>query len=151
VPIPDRGEVWLADLGIAAKIRPCLVLSVPPDQPYLSRYYQPYFRRQGVSRCMNGRCDDKRRLGKEGAAVADVILILNSETGRHRARVVRISASLYRIEVERLIEALDAGGVRRGEFWSRVTGPGSTSYTDREERAAALAAENLRWAQAIEP
>jgi mRNA interferase MazF len=30
VPTPDRGEVWLADLGIAAKIRPCLVLSVPP-------------------------------------------------------------------------------------------------------------------------
>src|SRR5262245_65774301 len=31
VPTPDRGEVWLADLGIAAKTRPCLVLSVPPD------------------------------------------------------------------------------------------------------------------------
>jgi len=30
VPIPDRSEVWLADLGIAAKIRPCLVLSVQP-------------------------------------------------------------------------------------------------------------------------
>lgn len=28
---PNRGQVWLADLGIAAKIRPCLVLSVPPD------------------------------------------------------------------------------------------------------------------------
>lgn len=24
-----RGEVWLADLGLAAKRRPCLVLSVP--------------------------------------------------------------------------------------------------------------------------
>lgn len=31
MPSPDRGEAWLADLGIAAKIRPCLVLSVPPD------------------------------------------------------------------------------------------------------------------------
>jgi mRNA interferase MazF len=31
VPTPDRGEVWLADLGIAAKVRPCLMLSVPPD------------------------------------------------------------------------------------------------------------------------
>jgi len=31
VPHPDRGEVWLTDRGIAAKIRPCLVLSVPPD------------------------------------------------------------------------------------------------------------------------
>jgi mRNA interferase MazF len=31
VASPDRGEVWLADLGIAAKIRPALVMSVPPD------------------------------------------------------------------------------------------------------------------------
>lgn len=29
---PRRGEVWLVDLGLAAKIRPCLVLGVPgPD------------------------------------------------------------------------------------------------------------------------
>jgi mRNA interferase MazF len=27
----NRGEVWLADLGIAAKYRPCLVLSIPPS------------------------------------------------------------------------------------------------------------------------
>ena len=27
---PNRGEVWLVDLGLAAKVRPCLVLSVPP-------------------------------------------------------------------------------------------------------------------------
>lgn len=26
---PERGEVWLVDLGLAAKVRPCLVLSVP--------------------------------------------------------------------------------------------------------------------------
>ncbi len=31
MPTPDRGEVWLVDLGMAAKIRPCLVLSVAPD------------------------------------------------------------------------------------------------------------------------
>ena len=30
MPTPDRGDVWLVDLGIAAKTRPCLVLSVPP-------------------------------------------------------------------------------------------------------------------------
>jgi mRNA interferase MazF len=28
--VPNRGEVWLVDLGLAAKVRPCLVLSVPP-------------------------------------------------------------------------------------------------------------------------
>ena len=26
---PNRGEVWMVDLGLAAKVRPCLVLSVP--------------------------------------------------------------------------------------------------------------------------
>ena len=26
---PQRGEVWLVDLGLAAKVRPALVLSVP--------------------------------------------------------------------------------------------------------------------------
>ena len=26
---PNRGEVWLVDLGMAAKVRPCLVLSIP--------------------------------------------------------------------------------------------------------------------------
>ena len=29
MPEPQRGEVWLVDLGLAAKVRPCLVLSVP--------------------------------------------------------------------------------------------------------------------------
>lgn len=26
---PQRSEVWLVDLGFAAKVRPCLVLSIP--------------------------------------------------------------------------------------------------------------------------
>ena len=26
---PARGEVWLVDLGYVAKIRPCLVVSIP--------------------------------------------------------------------------------------------------------------------------
>jgi len=29
---PARGEVWIVDLGMVAKIRPCLVLSVPADK-----------------------------------------------------------------------------------------------------------------------
>jgi mRNA interferase MazF len=29
---PPRAEVWLVDLGLAAKVRPCLVLSVPPKE-----------------------------------------------------------------------------------------------------------------------
>jgi mRNA interferase MazF len=26
---PNRGEVWLVDLGYTAKVRPCLVISIP--------------------------------------------------------------------------------------------------------------------------
>jgi mRNA interferase MazF len=29
MPAPNRAEVWLVDLGYAAKVRPCLVLSIP--------------------------------------------------------------------------------------------------------------------------
>ena len=29
MPSPSRGEVWLVDLGMAAKVRPCLVISIP--------------------------------------------------------------------------------------------------------------------------
>ncbi len=29
--VVDRGSIWIADLGMAAKVRPCLVLSVPPE------------------------------------------------------------------------------------------------------------------------
>ena len=31
MPHADRGSVWIVDLGMAAKVRPCLVLSVPTD------------------------------------------------------------------------------------------------------------------------
>jgi len=30
--VPQRGEVWIVDLGLAAKVRPCLVLSVPAGE-----------------------------------------------------------------------------------------------------------------------
>jgi mRNA interferase MazF len=30
---PLRGEVWLVDLGMVAKIRPCLIFSVPAAGP----------------------------------------------------------------------------------------------------------------------
>ena len=29
MPSPNRGKVWLVDLGMAAKVRPCLVISIP--------------------------------------------------------------------------------------------------------------------------
>ena len=32
MPTPNRGEVWIIDLGLAAKVRPCPVLSLPAGQ-----------------------------------------------------------------------------------------------------------------------
>jgi mRNA interferase MazF len=33
--LPERGKIWLADLGFAAKVRPVLVVSVPhADRDY---------------------------------------------------------------------------------------------------------------------
>ncbi len=29
MPSANRGEVWIVDLGLAGKVRPCLVISVP--------------------------------------------------------------------------------------------------------------------------
>ena len=29
MPKQNRGEVWLVDLGMVAKVRPCLVISIP--------------------------------------------------------------------------------------------------------------------------
>jgi mRNA interferase MazF len=26
---PERGDIWLVDLGYVAKVRPCLVISIP--------------------------------------------------------------------------------------------------------------------------
>jgi mRNA interferase MazF len=31
MPRADRGSIWITVLGMAAKVRPCLVLSVPTD------------------------------------------------------------------------------------------------------------------------
>ena len=31
MPQADRGSVWIVDLGMVAKVRPCLIVSVPLD------------------------------------------------------------------------------------------------------------------------
>ena len=31
MPAADRGSVWIADLGMAGKVRPCLILSIRTD------------------------------------------------------------------------------------------------------------------------
>jgi len=29
---PNRGEIWQVDLGLAAKVRPCLIVSIPYEE-----------------------------------------------------------------------------------------------------------------------
>ena len=31
MPQADRGSVWIIDLGMAAKVRPCLILNIPTE------------------------------------------------------------------------------------------------------------------------
>ena len=41
MPKASRGEVWLVDLGLAAKVRPCLVVSVTiTDADLRARYFR---------------------------------------------------------------------------------------------------------------
>ncbi len=41
--LPQRGEVWLADLGLTAKVRPVLVMSVPfGDRDYALFHVVPH-------------------------------------------------------------------------------------------------------------
>ncbi|MCI0536672.1 MAG: type II toxin-antitoxin system PemK/MazF family toxin [Verrucomicrobiales bacterium] len=41
--LPERGEVWLADLGFAAKVRPVLVVSIPfTDRDYALTQVVPH-------------------------------------------------------------------------------------------------------------
>ncbi len=41
--LPTRGEVWLCDLGMAAKVRPVLIFSVPfGDQDYALFHIVPH-------------------------------------------------------------------------------------------------------------
>jgi mRNA interferase MazF len=48
---PSRGEVWLVDLGMAAKVRPCLVLSIPAlDQDRALATLLPHTTSPGGSR-----------------------------------------------------------------------------------------------------
>jgi mRNA interferase MazF len=36
MPVAKPGEVWQTDLGMQAKVRPCLVLTRPPDENELA-------------------------------------------------------------------------------------------------------------------
>jgi mRNA interferase MazF len=41
--LPSRGEIWLCDLGMVAKVRPALILSVPfGDQDYALFHIVPH-------------------------------------------------------------------------------------------------------------
>lgn len=42
---PQRGEIWLVDLGYVAKVRPCLVLNIPiddNDRALINHHHSPH-------------------------------------------------------------------------------------------------------------
>jgi hypothetical protein len=78
--------------------------------------------------------------------VYEVVMTMESDSGRHRARVLKLTDRTYRIEVERLLDDIDANGFNHGEFWAPLNV--WESYTDTLERAREVAAENLRNAEA---
>ena len=82
-------------------------------------------------------------------SMPDDYQVIESGNERIRACIHRLSPTTFRVDVEQLFDATDAAGVKRGEFWSVVTG--LTSYADSEDRAIALAQENLRCTAAPAP
>ncbi len=72
----------------------------------------------------------------------EVVQIVEGQTKRHRAQIIKISEQAYRVDVERLYDAHDADGIKRGEYW--FTLKDWTSYTDSLDRALELADENIR-------
>ena len=62
---PIRGEVWLVDLGYAAKVRPCVVISIPAlDQDRALSTLVPH---TTSSRGSRFEVDVKTRFLREGA------------------------------------------------------------------------------------
>lgn len=77
--------------------------------------------------------------------VTEVVPNIESASGRHRVRIVKLSGAAFRIDVERRFVAEDAGGLKLGECWAGLSG--WMKYTDNLERAVELAAETIRWAE----
>jgi hypothetical protein len=90
-----------------------------------------------------------RHASSGGGLLADERQIVGSENARIRARIFRLAPTMFRIDVERLVDAIDAFGQERGEFWSVISG--LTSFVDSEERALQLANENMRCATSDSP
>jgi mRNA interferase MazF len=63
---PKRSEVWLVDLGLAAKVRPCLILSVAADDPH-DRSLTTFIPHTTSTRSSRFEVELKVRFLKEGA------------------------------------------------------------------------------------
>ncbi len=78
--------------------------------------------------------------------MGEVVRTVYSEAGRHRARIVRVSETAFRVDIDRQYDDIDAGGFNHGKFWSPLGD--WWSYADTVERALEIAAENLRTSDA---
>lgn len=85
MPIPARGDLWLVDLGITAKTRPMLILSIPPDDADRNLI-------TGVSRSLSARGGNfeiphsGRQLGR-GLRLEDGVFVCNQIITVDRAKL----------------------------------------------------------------
>lgn len=59
----ERGEVWLTDMGIAGKVRPCLLLTSYPSDDELALALS--FHTPRLCEAIAGRCQFPRRFSKQ--------------------------------------------------------------------------------------
>ena len=71
----------------------------------------------------------------------EIVRTIMSMSGFHRAEIVRLPSSGFRIEVSRWTEEWVEGYGKVAEFWEQLH-DGAT-FTDTVERAETLAAEKL--------
>ena len=81
------------------------------------------------------------RTGKEKRPVRRCRAVVFNH-GRHRARIVNVSETAFRVDIERQYDGIDADGYNRGKFWTPLGD--WWSYADTVKRALEVAAENLR-------
>ena len=79
-------------------------------------------------------------------AMSDVLRYVLGDSGYIRARIVKISDTAFRVDVERRYAGTDAEGFDHGDFWGVLND--WTSYTDTLERALEMATENIRSSEA---
>ena len=101
-PEPQRGEVWIVDLGFVAKMRPCLVLSVPVND--VERALVTFVERTTSDR-PGSRFEvlDQSRLFRKTPGVFDAQKIATVDRSKFQRRIGRLTEEQF-AEVEAAVK-----------------------------------------------